>query len=144
MTPTPIDALCELATQWVEKAFPDDRPVHELARLWTHLASVLCAEGSPQQQMFIAEIARDRVVPGSGAAPTKALAEFIQSAARQGVRELFLAVAIRLTLEQLIHVHVPAHEDTFRDLAERTLPEAALVGRLSSEMPPQRSTYGPA
>jgi len=142
-TPTnAIEAFSFLLQQWVDTTFPaQDRDVPALNALWMTLADALCGSQGLKVAAFQQELARQRSGAKAGAPPIQALEQRLHALVDAGLRELFLVVAVRQSLDQLIALMFPLASEQWKQLAEDIMPLQLQFGRKSDEMPGPQSTF---
>jgi hypothetical protein len=114
-------ALSVLLTQWVD-TIPEPRNVIVLNNVWLAIAEALCGSQNAKSNRFQQELAQLRRTPEAGKPPIHALEQRINELVREGIRELFLVIAIRQGLDQLIAMHYPLSMENWKALADTILP----------------------
>ena len=99
----PVEGLSYLLKQWVDEAFPGgERDVVALNRLWRRLAKALCESRPAKLVAFEQELVELDHSQRSGYPPVHALEHRLQEIIDAGVRDLFIVVAVRQGLNELI------------------------------------------
>jgi hypothetical protein len=131
-----VKALSFLLQQWVATTFPpQNRDVGSLNHLWLSLAEALCESHKSKLALFQHEIAQLRPTEKAGYPPVHALEERIYELIDAGLRELFLVIAVRQAMEQLILIEFPASLDEWKQLADIILPLKLQFAHMPDEMP---------
>jgi len=121
-----IEALSFTLTQWVNMAFPSpQRDSVTLNSLWMMLAHSLCGSQVEKEKLFMREIAQLRPTSNAGLPPTHALEQRLYELIEAGMRDLFIVIAVRQSMEQLIPIHfsdTPHALNEWKRLADTTLP----------------------
>ncbi len=118
-------ALALLLSEWTDNTFSiDGRDIAALNHLWLTLAGVLCNFDSARVKAFKQEIANLRSSKRAGSPPISALRERLHEIVEEGISELFLVIAIRQAMEQLISVEFsdPHITEEWKKLADAILP----------------------
>lgn len=123
-TPDAITMLVDLVQEWVDVAFPipGNRDVPGLNGIWTRLAEALCGIQTNEGMTFQKEIARLRHTESAGAPPRETLEICLRKLVGYGIRDLFLVIAVRLALDDLIARSFPAQQRLWLTLADARLP----------------------
>lgn len=134
-----IEALSFLLQEWVEGTFNAmDCPVSELNLfLWRPLAQAL---GEVQTD---ADISFQKEISPAGSPPVQALEQRLRELVAVGMRELFLVIAIRQGLDQLIGLHFPAYATAWQERADAILPVQIQFGKTDADLHASTTTYGP-
>lgn len=154
----PIDALCRLLQQWVDLAFPmthdqqstspslrrTDDEIRRLNAMWDKLAEALANDQRSWRTAFSQEMGHKRHTPLAGEPPTETLSARLRDLVSLGVNELFLAVAIRHSLDGLIAGTTPEAEERWLELADTALPIALQFGYWHGQVPPSNSPLRPS
>ncbi|RAQ94889.1 hypothetical protein [Thermogemmatispora tikiterensis] len=168
-----ISAYLQLIQQWVATAFPQPRDPEIAARLgslWASLGWALQGRAvaeearrlaakkrteefsqedaeQPGQQLrevtFDEEIKSLATVGRAGDPPVQGLEQRLRALAEAGVRDGFLAVAMREATEFRIARSLPAALDQWRQLADQLVPRSIWFASSYLEMLPNTTVYGP-
>jgi hypothetical protein len=129
--PSAITLLVSLLQQWTDTVFPVPRgdKAASLDATWRMLARAISGSQAnnitdPPLAVFQEEIIQNYHAGRAGNPPVHAIEQRLRDIVAAGMREQFLAVAIREAMEQLIAVHYPFALDQWRLLANNMLPRS--------------------
>jgi hypothetical protein len=118
-----IDALLSIIDQWLAmEPFADGRDVPLLNNMWRQVARGLCGSDSAKMAPFNAELGRMRFTADAGGAPKHALRGRLLELIDAGMHDLFLILAVRQGLDQLILLKWPEAYPAWQELADAQLP----------------------
>lgn len=140
------DALVFLLSEWTDNTFPTEgRDIATLNQLWITLANALCNSDSSRVKAFKQEIASLRSGEHAGSPPTSALKQRLHELVEAGMSELFLIIAIRQSMEQLISVRFSTSHtiQEWKRMADTILPLQVQFARSSNESYDAQVTLSP-
>ena len=141
----PVEGLSVLLTQWVDEAFPaGERDVVALNRVWRRLAKALCESPPAKRAAFEQELFELKHSGRAGYPPVQALEHRLRELIEAGVRDLFIVVAVRQGLTELIALEAPAAYVRWIQLAEVLIPVRVQWGHRRGDIARGEVTFGPS